>query len=62
MANLFSETSLLAGVKVWEKVTVEGMESVWIFGRIEAIDAQHIPIVFYVRVTERDLRRENVEF
>lgn len=47
---------LLAEVEVWEEVTVERTESIWIFAVVEAIDAHHIPIVFYVRVAEWDLR------
>lgn len=51
--------SLLAEVKVWEEVTVERVESIWIFINIEeAVDSHDIPVVFYMRVAERDLLRE----
>lgn len=48
--------SFLAEVEVWKEVTMERKKSVWVFICVEPVDSHDIPIVFYVRVTEWDLR------
>lgn len=45
-----------ADVEVREEVTMERTESVRIVADVEAVDAHNIPVVFYVRVAEWDLR------
>jgi hypothetical protein len=46
------DLSTLAHLKVWEQVTMKRIKSVWISRRIEPIDFNDVPIIFYVRVAE----------
>jgi hypothetical protein len=54
--------AFLAEIKVREEVAVERVEAIRILDRIEPIDSHNIPIVFYVRVAERDLRSDNINW
>lgn len=47
--------SLLAELIVRKEVTMKRVESIGVLVEVEAFDAQYVPIIFNVRVAERDL-------
>lgn len=54
-------TTTLTNIKVWEKVTMKWIKSIWISLGIESIDFNYIPIIFYVCIAEWDLQWEEEE-